>query len=68
MDKLRELHEARPVKELFSRRRLMSVGTQDKPALVSNLPSAIEELHSLPQTELEFLEVEMSLDTGARVP
>ena len=60
MDKLRGLHEAKPVKELFSRKRLMSAGTPNKPAQVINLLSAIEEVHLFPQTEPEFLEVEMT--------
>ena len=45
----------------------MSAQATGRPEQCVNLFSAIEELNVLPQSEPEFLKVEMTLDTGATV-
>ena len=58
---------AKARQRLPTKRTIMSAATHAKAEQCVNLFSPIEELHILPASEPEFLEVEMTLDTGATV-
>ena len=50
-----------------SKRSIMSTKMGGTPAQAVNLFSSVEMLNALPAVEPEFLEIEMTLDTGASV-
>ena len=54
-------------KALPTKRSIMSAKMEGTPAQTVNLFSSVEMLNALPVVEPEFLEIEMTLDTGASV-